>query len=239
MSLYDEFKTSIPSNQMLCEIAAHETLLGLSDTYIKENFSDLFEKLNAAVYDQYLVAQKESGQAILEERAKYALDGLYSELDSFYMSIFQSRRSRAGIAFELVIREFFVRLDYPFAEQVDIEGAKPDFVMPSEAHFRTSPLDCIIFTAKRTLRERWRQVVTEANKGYGFFLATMDKNISKSQIEQMAKHKVYMVVPLSLLDASEPYSSAHNVLSFEDFFLKHLDPAVDRWADNWSKDSLV
>ena len=70
------------------------------------------------------------------------------------MSIFQSRKSRAGKAFEYTIRELFSRLSYPFSEQVKIDGAKPDFVMPSENYFIRKPLDSIIFTAKRTLRER-------------------------------------------------------------------------------------
>ena len=137
-------------------------------------------------------------------------------------------RYRTG-AFEYIIRTLFKRLDYPFSEQVEIDGAKPDFVMPSKDYLDERPLDCIIFTAKRTLRERWRQVVTEANKGYAFFLATIDNKVAKSQIEQMAKHKVYMVVPKKIKEENEAYSGVYSVLSFEEFFEHHLDPAIGRW----------
>jgi len=70
-------------------------------------------------------------------------------------------------------------------------------------------------------------VVTEANKGYGFFLATIDEKVSQSQIEQMARHKVFMVVPQKL--KNEKYSGYYSVLSFEEFFARHLDPAMQRW----------
>ena len=102
--------------------------------------------------------------------------------------------------------------------------------MPSEEFFRTNPLDSIIFTAKRTLRERWRQVVTEANKGYGFFLGTFDDKISTNQITQAARHKIYIVVPASMKNDNPNYRDAYNVLTFEDFLKLHLDPAMDRWV---------
>jgi hypothetical protein len=176
MTLFDEFKQQIPSNEALCHTAATTMLKGVDAKTIKTNFSSYIDKLNSQVYREYLDAQARTGQAILQNRVRRDLSGLYSELDSFYMSIFQSRKSRAGSAFEFIIKELFIRLDYPFSEQVNVEGAKPDFVLPSEAYFRERPLDSIIFTAKRTLRERWRQVVTEADKGYGFFLKSALKH---------------------------------------------------------------
>ena len=229
MQLFDIFKKQIPSNEQLCISAAELILRGKSKQNIKENFSLFIDEMNAQVYQQYLTAQKEIGQKILEARISQSAESLYRDLDSFYMSVFQSRKSRAGGAFEYVIRVLFTSLDYPFSEQVEIDGAKPDFVMPSKDFFVQRPLDCIIFTAKRTLRERWRQVVTEANKSYGFFLATIEKKVARNQIEQMAKHKVYLVVPKDLKENNEVYAAAYNVLSFEDFFSNHLDPALARW----------
>ncbi len=133
-------------------------------------------------------------------------------------------------AFEFIIRELFIRAAVPFAEQIVVDGAKPDFVMPSEIHFRDRPLDCILFTAKRTLRERWRQVVTEANKSYSYFLATLDEKVTDSQIQQASTHKLYLVVPLKLKQENKVYAANYNVLSFEDFFAFHLNPAIQRWS---------
>lgn len=227
MELFQLFKQQMPTNEKLCDEAIHAVLVGKDRAFIKKNFSALMEEVNIRIYQNYLTAQSAVGNPLILAKVESTKERLFEEFDSFFMSIFQSRKSRAGDAFEHMIRNLFKSLNYPFSEQVNIEGAKPDFVLPSEDYFRKRPLDCIIFTAKRTLRERWRQVVTEANKSYGFFLATIDTKISKSQIEQMAKHKVYLVVPKALKE--EVYTDAYNVLSFEDFFAQHLDPAIVRW----------
>jgi restriction endonuclease EcoRII-like protein len=230
MKLYDKFKIEMPSNGQLCEDAARDYLRDHDSGYIRNNFSNLIDELNREVYKKYLEAQSKSGQQIVEARITEGLNNLYEEFDSFFMSVFQSRKSRAGGAFEFIIKELFIRLGYPFATQVNIEGATPDFVLPSEKHFREDPLGSIIFTAKRTLRERWRQVVTEANKGYGFFLATIDNKVTASQIKQMEKHKVHMIVPESLHNDIDHYKEANNVITFENFFKHYLDPAMDRWG---------
>ena len=90
-------------------------------------------------------------------------------------------------------------------------------------------MDCIIFTAKRTLRERWRQIVTEGTKAYGFFLTTLDNDITKSQLDEMKNNKIYIVLPREIVASVPAYQSQANVISYEDFFEDYLDPAVKRW----------
>jgi len=99
---------------------------------------------------------------------------------------------------------------------------------PRRSTSRAHAADCIIFTAKRTVRERWRQIVTEGAQGAAFFLATLDKKVTKEQIGEMRKKKIYLVVPLET-KATKVYRNEHNVISFEDFFADYLDPAVTRW----------
>lgn len=228
--MFEKFKKEVPTNADLCTAAADSILEGKSEHEIKANFSVLFDQMQNEIYQRYLKAEKSSGQFVInDEVASYGRVD-FSDLNRFFLSISQSRRSRAGGAFEYIIKELFSRLSYPFSSQVNIDGAKPDFVMPSESYFREKPLDSIIFTAKRTLRERWRQVVTEANKGYGFFLATLDEKITENQIEQAATHKIYLVVPISVKEKNDVYKKSYNVLCFEEFFENYLDPAMRRWA---------
>lgn len=229
MSLFDDFKENVPHNDVLCKQAADVVLAGKTNEDIKRDFSNLFEDMQGEIYRQYLLAQEEAGQTAIDNRIAEEGKIYFNELDKMLMSVFQSRKSRAGKAFEYIIKELLTRLSYPFSEQVVIDGAKPDFVMPSEQYFHKKPLDSIIFTAKRTLRERWRQVVTEANKGYGYFLATLDERVTKSQIEQAANHKIFLVVPKSMKENNEVYAKQYNVLSFEQFFRDYLDPAMKRW----------
>ncbi|PJA40973.1 hypothetical protein CO178_01230 [candidate division WWE3 bacterium CG_4_9_14_3_um_filter_34_6] len=101
------------------------------------------------------------------------------------------------------------------------------FLMPSEAHYKINPMDCIIFTAKRTIRERWRQIVTEGTRGLGFYLATIDDKVSRNQLEEMLNHRIYLVCPEEIRNLH--YKNIPNILSFKEFFKDHLDPAMKRW----------
>ena len=78
-------------------------------------------------------------------------------------------------------------------KQIKVKGAKPDFVLPSESFLSTHPLDAMLLTAKRTLRERWRQVVTEANVAHSYYLATLDDKISANQLKEAEKNKIYII----------------------------------------------
>jgi len=85
---------------------------------------------------------------------------------------------------------------------------------------------------KKTLRERWRQIVTEGTRGLGFYLATIDEGISVAQPGDMLDHKIYIVVPENIRDKIVSCKAAPNVITCEDFFRQHLDPAVRRWKEN-------
>ena len=224
MSLFEQFKELVPDNAVLCSEAVSEVLDPLTEEEIKSSFSALFDQLGDLIYKNYLHYEEVSGQKITDELIKKTGTVSFQDMKSLHMSISQSRKSRAGRAFEFMISEMFKRLNYPFAEQELVGGATPDFLMPSLEYFEKNPLSCIIFTAKRTLRERWRQIVTEANEGYAFFLATIDDKISQNQLNEAMKHKIYIVVPLSLIERFEEYQKAPNVISFEDFFEDYLDP---------------
>ena len=156
------------------------------------------------------------------------LEGRLDDFDEFFLSVSQSRRSRAGSTFEDIIKELFKRLDYPFDEQQIING-KPDFLMPGRAYYDRNAPDCIIFTVKRTLRERWRQIVTEGTRGRGFFLATIDEKVSENGLEDMKNNRIYLVMPAALKSKVAHYKKAENVIAFEDFFEDYLDPAMKRW----------
>lgn len=100
--------------------------------------------------------------------------------------------------------------------------------MPGTSLFRVHPAECIIFTATRTPRERWRQITT-AGKSFRLFLATIDERVSESQLKEMLKQEVYLVIPKKKIDENAVYRGAKNVLSFQEFFRDFLDPTAERW----------
>jgi len=217
---------------------------GYTPNEIKANFDRLLEESEKEAYALYQRHEHEYAREVLEifvsllvskgeirnlGEVGRALSANISLLDRFFLSLAQGRKARAGSAFESFHNNLFRRLGYPFSEQPVIDG-KPDFLLPSAKHYEENALDCIIFTAKRTLRERWRQVVTEGTKGLGFYLATIDERISSNQLKEMHGNRIIVVCPREI--KRRMYSDARNVLSFQNFFRDHLDPAMERWKRN-------
>src|SRR3989339_944009 len=137
---------------------------------IKNNFDALLEETEKEAYRLYLNYEQKYGEKVFNvfikelikskefnklENTGKVLGKYFKLFDKFYLSLAQSRKSRAGKGFEKIHNSLFKILNYPFNEQIVING-KPDFLMPSAKHYSKNPMDCIIFTAKRTLRERWR-----------------------------------------------------------------------------------
>lgn len=232
------------------KIIALEAAQVITDRYgypkekIKQNFDQLLHGTEKEIYNVYLKYQKKYGEDVfgafvnqLTESGELnnikqtgAILGKYFELfDKFFLSLAQSRKARAGKSFENIHNALFKELDYPFDEQRVING-KPDFIMPSYDHYMANPVDCIIFTAKRTLRERWRQIVTEGTRGLGFFLATIDEKISSNQLAEAHRNRIFIVTPEVI--RKKNYPDAVNVLSFAKFFKDYLDPALERWKRN-------
>lgn len=221
----------MPTNEELIQNCLME-MLGeeITPEKIKGSFSSLVETIHDSIYAKYLQSEKSFGNELIKEHFEKNKnsDTLFKDLNDFYMSIFQSRKVRAGKVFETIIGTLFKRCAYPFDEQIIING-KPDFLLPSEEQYRQNPMSCIIFTAKRTLRERWRQIVTEGTKAYGFFLTTLDEDITEPQLNEMKNNKIFIVLPENRIKNNPVYSKQTNVISYEDFFEDYLDPAVKRW----------
>ena len=149
-------------------------------------------------------------------------------LDRFFLGLTQGRRPRAGNAFEMVLQMLFDKLEYPYARQPIING-QPDFLLPSQDYYASNAMDCIIFTVKRTLRERWRQIISEGTRGHQFFLATIDDGVAQNDLDDMKRNRVYLVVPESIKKSH--YHDSINVITFEAFLKHHLDPAMIRWRE--------
>lgn len=237
------FDATIPSGITIAERAVSRALTGhrADPKWIKKNFSTLVEKVQVDAYQVYLEAEKFAARKAFagtflprinksanpKEVIQWLGNNFYA-LDKFFLGLTNGRRPRAGNAFELLIRRLFLRLGYPFTLRPIING-QPDFVLPSIDHFEAHAMDAIIFTVKRSLRERWRQIVTEGTRGLGFFLATIDEKVAKRDLKEMRTSRISLVVPGNVKMCRADYQDAANVITFEDFFKFHLDPAMKRW----------
>lgn len=240
-TLFASARQNLPSARELAETAIAKALGSkVSDEeFIKDNFSELVSVIQVQAYHAYLEAERLACGTVLASMIKQQIeDGVSDSLedavsarfftfDRFFLSLTQSRRTRAGSTFEAVVSTLFKALSYPHTAQPQIAGSTPDYVLPSIEHYAAFATDCMIFTCKRTLRERWRQVVTEGMTGQAFFLATIDEGLSPTELARMKDRNVIVVVPRVLKVSA--YPTALNVISFESFFDHHLDPAIVRW----------
>jgi len=240
--LFEIYKETMLSPKEVLEKALRRAMpQTFTVVYAKKNFSKIIDKIGDEAYKVFLTEQEMAGKRAIKKyftslipsssTRKSSIEKVannFKEFDRFFLSLAQSRKPRAGSTFEWIIKGLFKKLNYPFAEQQVING-KPDFLMPAKTHYDKNPMDCIIFTVKTTVRERWRQIVTEGTRGLGFFLATVDDKISDNQLAEMLRNRIYLVVSSKLKAKVPHYKTAANVISFEQFFRDHLDPAVKRW----------
>lgn len=119
-------------------------------------------------------------------------------------SIFQRRSSRAGTSLELHLGRIFKEHGLSYSWQGTTENnKKPDFIFPDilEYHNPDYPVDKLVFLgSKRTCRDRWRQILDEADKIPVKHLFTIQQGISTSQINQMQDKEVRLVVPGPYID---------------------------------------
>ena len=75
---------------------------------------------------------------------------------------------------------------------------KPDFIFPGgeEYHSLVFPCDDLVFLgAKTTCKDRWRQVLNEADKIETKYLFTLQPGISSNQLKEMSHENLHLVVP--------------------------------------------
>ena len=122
--------------------------------------------------------------------------------------VLNRRKSRAGKSLEHHLSAIFDGNDIMYAAQAITEGnKKPDFLFPSQAayHDATFPTDKLIsLAAKTTCKDRWRQVINEADRlrGRRKFLCTLQQGISAAQMDEMEAEQVVLVVPKPYIQTS-------------------------------------
>ena len=80
----------------------------------------------------------------------------------------------------------------------------------------------MVITAKRTVRERWRQVATEGARGYRFMLATIDDKISQNALNEMRENQITLVIPEQLINETDHYSSSNIIISYKKLFSNYI-----------------
>ena len=126
----------------------------------------------------------------------------FNSIDAFVQmanEVLNRRKSRAGKSLEHHLADIFTHNELIFEEQaVTEDNKKPDFLFPNADcyHNLQFPADnLIVLGAKTTCKDRWRQVLTEANRVDTKFLFTLQQGISKNQLKEMHDSHLTLVVP--------------------------------------------
>jgi hypothetical protein len=89
-----------------------------------------------------------------------------------------------------------------FARGAETENKnKPDFLFPGASEYRDEAFPAAQLTmlgAKSTLKDRWRQVLSEARRIPNKHLVTLEPGISEAQINQMQAESLQLVVPAKI-----------------------------------------
>lgn len=133
------------------------------------------------------------------------IDGFANDVDGFLafsLSVQNRRKSRVGSAFENHLEEVFIKCGIRYDRtQVTENKSKPDFIFPGINEYRDPIYPATRLTmlgVKSTCKDRWRQVLAEADRVDEKHLLTLEPGISTAQTDEMRDKKLSLVVPKAL-----------------------------------------
>ncbi|GAB4306522.1 MAG: hypothetical protein Kow0090_21680 [Myxococcota bacterium] len=213
--------------------------VGISAQAIKRNFNKFLERLLDLEFEIYKREEKKCSVEIIKKALE---DGIltgskdfadffeknYSAFWELFLSISQSRKTRAGRSFENHLKFLFEKLGYPYDKQTELNGTV-DYLIPSEEVFRKNRTVCVLISVKRTLRERWRQVVSElkSTEAGKIYLLTADKDIALEKIKEMRKHNINLVVWDKVKNTK--FDNEATVIGFSEFVQTDLPASRKMW----------
>ena len=153
----------------------------------------------------------------------------FSKVDDFIETantVLNRRKSRAGRSLENHLSAIFNGNQLKYVSQPVTEGnKKPDFLFPSEKDYHDAdyPAEKLVFLgAKTTCKDRWRQIINEANRIDKKHLFTLQQGISVQQLSEMEEEGITLVVPERYITTypREKQSSIWTLAKFIDFVRK-------------------
>ena len=162
--------------------------------------------------------------------AKRIADGFMGNKDvvdvdgfmSFSLSVQNRRKSRAGLAFGHHVKAILDAHEIRYTREARTEKPKgPDFLFPGEKEYHNQNFDVGLLTmlgAKTTCKDRWRQVLSEADQIREKHLLTLQTGISMQQTDEMKGQGLHLVVPRGIFGSYQP-SQQDWLMNVSDFIV--------------------
>ena len=201
--------------------------MGIRAREIFNNIHRVTDKDICQSLDKYLLSWYDTELELFRNLEEKIYKPIYTQpfadcqsLIDFSNKILNRRKSRAGKSLEHHLSAIFKAEQLIFEEQAVTENnKKPDFLFPNSEcyhNFEFPAEDLTVLGAKTTCKDRWRQVINEADRVDEKYLFTLQQGISRNQLKEMTDEKVNIVVPEKYVSAfpKEYQSSIRNLQEF-------------------------
>ncbi len=140
-------------------------------------------------------------KTIIEARLAKGFDGV-DDFISYSLSVQNRRKSRMGHSLQNHLEELFTNHGLRFTSQARTEhDRRPDFIFPGEKEYRDAKFRAdllVMLGVKSSSKDRWRQVLVEADRIPAKHLCTLEPGISERQTDEMSRKDLTLVIPASL-----------------------------------------
>jgi hypothetical protein len=179
------------------------------------------EEILFRTLEKHLIAEQlSSGSFFVCEDSGNGTDVDVDGFINYSLSVQNRRKSRVGQALENHIEQLFRSRNIRFDRTKETENkSKPDFIFPGIAEYHDSTFNVALLTmlgVKSTCKDRWRQVLVEAERIFHKHLLTLEAAISENQTNEMQIQNLQLIVPTALRNT---YSKKQQqwLMSVEDF----------------------
>lgn len=183
--------------------------------YIANNPDSIIQKWVAAEYQLFGGLEEKIYRPIFTQ----PFNSCQSLID-FSNTILNRRKSRAGKSLEHHLAKIFDAAQIRYEEQVVTEGnKKPDFLFPDSDSYHNFlfPADKLtMLGAKTTCKDRWRQVLNEADRIDHKHLFTLQQGVSRNQMQEMQDENLTLVVPKENISLFHP-DYRNNIMDLRTF----------------------
>jgi hypothetical protein len=197
-SILEQFGTKFPTTREFSALARQS----LPDVKALDNADNV---LMAWIEREELLFRRLERHVVSERlRSGFMADDV-ADVDGFIafsLSVQNRRKSRAGSSLENHLEALFQARGIQYVRGAETENKnKPDFLFPGQSQYRDlrfSSARLTMLGAKSTCKDRWRQVLSEAERITHKHLLTLEPGISKNQTDEMKARQLQLVLPQKL-----------------------------------------
>ena len=217
-AIIDRFGHSFPTTKQFSDLARHTC----PDVDARDDpDAALVEWIG---WEYRMFRRLESKILMREIRQGWVSDDGNVDVEKFLrdaLSIQNRRKARMGLSLEHHLEAVFRAFSIRYSPQVQTEtGKKADFIFPGEREYRNSAFPSKYLTmlaAKSSCKERWSQVLSEADRVKEKHLVTLEPSIPESSIDKMRHANVQLVIPNGVRTSYSEHSQESWLQSVEEF----------------------